>query len=64
MYVLIFLLYSLTFAANGDRGLGIDPNGGRATAYSDEGPGLCPVGRMKSGTNLRADQGPAIDPNG
>ncbi len=42
----------------GDAGAGIDPDGA-PRVYADEGPGLCPFGRMS-----RADEGNGFDPHG
>lgn len=63
MFALLFLLYSLTFSVHTDQGPTVDPNGGRATVYNDEGSGMCPVGH-RGGLSVNPDQGPAIDPNG
>ena len=62
MYTIIFLLYSLTFHVHADEGTITDPTGHHATVYSDEGSGLCPVGRM--GASATADSGGTFDPNG
>jgi len=48
----------------GDKGLGVDPNGGlRAAASSDQGACIDPNGRCAHAT-ASSDQGPLIDPNG
>ena len=62
MFALILLLYSLTFSVHTDQGPTVDPNGGRATAYSDEGSGMCPHGGHAMSAD--SDVGSAIDPNG
>ena len=62
MYTLIFLLYSLTFSVHADQGPTVDPNGGRLTAHTDEGSGMCPHGGHA--VSARSDVGSAIDPNG
>ena len=62
MYVLFFLLYSLTFSVHTDQGPTVDPNGGHATVYNDEGSGLCPHGAH--GASTYSDTGSDIDPNG
>ena len=65
MYTLLFLLYSLTFSVNADRGSTIDPNGGQVTTYSDEGPGLCPHGgHAMTMSSTNGDKGLGVDPNG
>ena len=64
MYVLFFLLYSLTFTLHTDQGPTVDPNGGRVTAYSDEGPGICPHGGHSASTYSGTDKGLGVDPNG
>ena len=57
-------LFSGVLAANGDKGLGVDPNGGlRAAASSDQGACIDPNGRCAHAAAL-SDQGPLIDPNG
>ena len=65
MYTLIFLLYSLTFSVHTDQGPTVDPNGGRATVYSDEGSGMCPHGgHTVSASSTSGDKGLGVDPNG
>jgi len=56
-------LFSVVLAVNGDKGLGVDPNGGLRAATADQGPMIDPNGR---GVHAAAttDDGIGIDPNG
>ena len=56
-------LFSIVLAVNGDKGLGVDPNGGLRAAGSDQGACIDPNGRCAH-TAAATDDGIGIDPNG
>jgi hypothetical protein len=56
-------LFSGVLAVNGDKGLGVDPNGGMHAAAADQGVCIDPNGRCAH-ASAAADDGRGIDPNG
>jgi len=63
--VVLVLLLGI-FAANGDQGSAIDPNGSaiRAARCGDDGNGLDPHGRPCTTGTLNTDDGNGFDPHG
>jgi hypothetical protein len=58
---ILALVYSLSLAAAGDDGRGIDPNGGRTASTIDHGCSIDPNGAC---TAAFGDRGAGLDPNG
>jgi len=58
---ILALVYSLSLAATGDDGRGIDPNGGRAASAIDRGCTIDPDGGCVAAS---IDRGAGLDPNG
>ena len=58
---ILALVYSLSLAATGDDGIGIDPNGGRATNTIDH---RCTIDPNGGCTAASIDRGAGLDPNG
>ena len=65
LLALFSLLTILQLAATGDKGMGVDPNGGVVRSLAgDEGVGIDPNGGGAMDPNGSSDIGAGIDPNG